>query len=89
MPAKKPSKFRIDTKYHTLNEGIPQHESGNDRTCIGMDTGNHREWLHLWIGKHVLGKSDLECDTTFESMSVLLSRKDAMNLVEEINHRLF
>ncbi len=57
---------------------------------IGMDTHQHREGLHMWIGKHV----EYECEdgsnkTRFDSRSVHLTREDARNLIREIQRRLF
>lgn len=72
----------MDQKYHTLNEGIPARPT---LSHIGMDTNNHREGLHLWISHH----DDDEDDAPLLSLSVHLTRKEAMNLIEEINHRLF
>lgn len=80
----------MDKQYHTLNEGIPVEvpKGGN---YIGMDTGNNREWLHLWIGHHdrvkVEGRKTKR--PVFLSQSVHLSRQDALYLIEEIKHRLF
>lgn len=63
----------MDKEYHTLHEGIPK-----GAPSIGMDTGRNREWLHLWI--HASKR---------KSISVRLTRQDALNLIEEITHRLF
>lgn len=64
---------------------------------IGMDTGNNRDWLTLWIGRRVeiedrvrrKGKKKEPKSTVFASIGVTLSRDDAWNLIEEIKERLF
>jgi hypothetical protein len=65
----------MDSKFHTLNEGIPIGKGQ-----IGMDTLNNRDGVHFWVRPSSRSK---------RSVSVYLSRKDAMNLIEEIKHRLF
>ena len=81
----------MDKEYHTLNEGIPPVKEKRGGNTVGMDTGNNRQWLHLWIGHHE--KVKVEGRKTkrpvFVSQSVHLSRQDALNLIEEIQHRLF
>lgn len=81
----------MDKEYHTLNEGIPAFEpkGGN---IVGMDTGNNKQWLHLWIGHHEKKVGKIKGRKTkvpvFVGQSVHLSRQDALNLIEEIVHRL-
>jgi len=67
---------------------IPEerNEGGNH---IGMGTLNRREGLHLWIGHHEKIESAEGKETIFVKQSVRLTRKDAQNLVDEINERLF
>jgi len=82
----------MDKKYHTLNEGIPKEAAwrGNN---VGMDTGGNRDWLNLWIGHHeakvVKIKGKRRKIDKFVGQGVFLTRQDALNLIEEIQHRLF
>lgn len=80
----------INKEYHTLNEGIPAEETKGGN-IVAMATGNNKQWLHLWIGHHervkVEGRKTKR--PVFVSQSVHLSRQDALNLIEEIKHRLF
>lgn len=58
---------------------------------IGIDTGNRKNWIHLWIGRHELveveGKKTKK--RVFISQSVSLDREQAQALIDEINDRLF
>ena len=71
----------MDKEYHSLNEGIPK---SSRIPHIGMDTKQNRNGLHFWIG----GKPEHVQDDYYLT-SVHLTREDAMNLIEEMRHRLF
>lgn len=81
----------MEREYHTLNEGIPAEESRGGNT-IGIDTGNNKAWLHLWVGHHKQKRVRVEGKRikmeVFVGESVHLTRQDALNLIEEIKHRL-
>jgi len=82
----------MDKKYHTLNEHIPADAALGGNT-IGMDTGGNRDWLNLWIGHHEVKickiKGKRRKIDKFVGQGVFLTRQDALNLIEEIRHRLF
>lgn len=87
----------MEKEYHTLNEGIPIQQTAVTTgplpviyaitPQIGMGTNQDREGLHFWISRP---KENPQPDESpVESMSVHLTRRDALNLIEEIRHRLF
>jgi len=94
-------KFQMPKEFHSLNEGIPTEESNSK---LHMDTHQQREGLHVWINEErdiiqeINGlqaelaerkKKRIKNTKMLRSFSVHLTRQDARNLVEEINHRLF
>lgn len=56
---------------------------------IGMDTAMHREGLHVWVRGVAFKWDDASEMLPNASISVHLTRAQAMALVEEINRRLF
>lgn len=78
------SSVSLDKKLHTLNSNIPADVKQGDNR-IGMDTKPQKKGLHLWIGNYI----ETGVIPFFTFKTVHLTRKDARNLIEEIQHRLF